>query len=432
MSQHANAITIGSDSEDDLMIIESASAPPAARPTASTGTSRINNANANGDTTSNDDLEITNVVQVRPPPQGRRTVIFHTPDGSMVIRGDESVRERRSFENQNVVRQPSRSAHHRPLRAGSRYHSLNRRNNNSNNNNNNNNTRSNLPTGRPIAVTPNARRRQEDEDYWNRYHSHIEREYPGWGGDGYSGGGDDDFVDEGEDEDEDEDDPDYNGYFGDYENEALARNLFDSFSREILLNLGRAGHLSVRSASGNGEIPENVMQMIEQTERNDFDLKQKSNLNATYKIENSLLAKATRVRTPFTVSIEEDEEYVCLLCGVVLGVGIPDSFKRDDSPLEQLQEKSDVQAPYQAVKLVTDADRDFSKRIFIARCGHTYCGRCVRNITSVREVLKQSKKKVKKNEKSITNPFIYAPLKCVGDECKAPFRAKIPFNEIFP
>lgn len=181
------------------------------------------------------------------------------------------------------------------------------------------------------------------------------------------------------------------------------------------------------------QVDQHIMNIIEQREREETEKKILRNTSATESHKKLRLERIQQIKTPFTTKIDTDEDYVCTLCGVTLGEGVPNDFKGNVSNtlLPVLQEQNDVQAPYQAISMVTDADRDLSKRIFMSSCGHTYCGRCVKNISNVGAVLKQMKPKPKSTDNSIGNPYIYAPPKCVGPDCKVNLRSRTRFWEVF-
>lgn len=187
-------------------------------------------------------------------------------------------------------------------------------------------------------------------------------------------------------------------------------------------------------AGGDGvEIGQDIMAMLERRDNADFDARSKKNQQATQLLETKIDEAAQQTSSPFTSSIDPDEEYVCVLCGVTLGLGLPEDFSGDKSGsiFAQAQERYDVTAPYQVTKLITDVDRDLSKRIFFAGCGHTYCGRCVKNIANVRELTKAQKLKIKKTDQTIENPYVYAPARCVAENCNTTLRGRKGFQEAF-
>ncbi|CDR41018.1 CYFA0S06e00298g1_1 [Cyberlindnera fabianii] len=189
-----------------------------------------------------------------------------------------------------------------------------------------------------------------------------------------------------------------------------------------------------QNADAGDAIPPDVMAAIQASEERVINKKIEVNYEATKKVQSDIQDRINNIKEPYTCAISEDEEYACVLCGVTLGGGIPSDFAppKLTKPLAALQEKNDVQAPYEAMKLVTDVDRDLSKRIFSARCGHTYCGRCVKNISNVKGSMKEVRKKgIKRTDNVIDNPFVYAPLKCVGGDCQQRLGGRTAFFELF-
>ncbi|KAH3682465.1 hypothetical protein WICPIJ_006558 [Wickerhamomyces pijperi] len=232
------------------------------------------------------------------------------------------------------------------------------------------------------------------------------------------------FVDEDYDDYEEENDADYFPGMG------MDFDPRDQLPIHRLLNMGMFGGFP----NGNrDEIGQDIMAMLERRDNADFDARAKKNQQLTEIHQKKIQGASESLKSPYTSTIEEDEEYVCVLCGVVLGVGIPDGFKgdRSNSILVQLQEKYDVLAPYQASKLISDVDSDLSKRIFFAKCGHTYCGRCVKNISNFKTPPRTKKSKGGADENSIDNPRVFAPGKCVADDCGSGLKGKTKFQEAF-
>lgn len=189
-----------------------------------------------------------------------------------------------------------------------------------------------------------------------------------------------------------------------------------------------------RFVRGDEEIDQGILNLIERREEAERDRVISKNLLAVEGVEKDLNQRLENLPQPFTSTIKEDEDYVCPLCNVVLGEGIPELFVGNKQKLElsDLQSSNDCKAPYEAMNLVTDADRDLSKRVFVSTCGHTYCGRCVRNFSSVKSHLKNSKfVKKRKTENDIENPFVYAPSRCTVDGCNATMVAKKRFHEVY-
>lgn len=134
----------------------------------------------------------------------------------------------------------------------------------------------------------------------------------------------------------------------------------------------------------------------------------------------------------YTNSITPDETLMCELCGVELGEGIPADFKPDlryDEKLAEYAGEFRVNAPWFCIRQCFEADIELSKRVFAAKCGHVFCGRCIKNIGN-RLPGRLSKKK--SEELSITNPQISAPRKCPAKDCGIAFtKGKKTFSELF-
>ncbi|SCU93795.1 LAMI_0E15610g1_1 [Lachancea mirantina] len=126
---------------------------------------------------------------------------------------------------------------------------------------------------------------------------------------------------------------------------------------------------------------------------------------------------------------------ICTLCGVELGFGIPESFtgigpSDKGVSFEALQARYDVHCPYRTLARPTEADRDLSRRIFVASCGHAYCGRCRARISSAREFNRASKKTLGKFY-GASHPDNYGPKRCVAEQCDNNIRAKGKMREVF-
>ncbi|PSK41421.1 hypothetical protein C7M61_001103 [Candidozyma pseudohaemuli] len=133
-----------------------------------------------------------------------------------------------------------------------------------------------------------------------------------------------------------------------------------------------------------------------------------------------------------TTNITPTENLLCELCGIQLGEGIPDDFIPDpkyNRHLSKYVADNKVQAPWFCVTQCLESDRALSKRVFVGKCGHVFCGRCIKNIGN-RAPGRRSKKK--DQEVSIDNPMISAPRKCPAADCSHQFsRGKRAFTELF-
>ncbi|CCE61510.1 hypothetical protein TPHA_0A04370 [Tetrapisispora phaffii CBS 4417] len=142
---------------------------------------------------------------------------------------------------------------------------------------------------------------------------------------------------------------------------------------------------------------------------------------------------------------------VCCLCGVELGIGIPETFagiSAEDKKLECFKDiatKYGFSCPYQTMVRPTELDRDLSRRTFISNCGHAFCGRCYNRIHLAKAETK------KNNGRDITNkltrlsqsnrispvilgslnPDNYGPKICPGSDCKYQIRARTKMREAY-
>ncbi|CAI4057776.1 hypothetical protein SKDZ_04G2200 [Saccharomyces kudriavzevii ZP591] len=126
---------------------------------------------------------------------------------------------------------------------------------------------------------------------------------------------------------------------------------------------------------------------------------------------------------------------VCCLCGVELGVGIPDDFigmnqKDRGISFEGLVSKYKFHCPYQTLARPSMLDRDLSRRTFIAACGHAYCGRCFARIDNAKKKSKTPKKKLASLRGS-AHPDNYGPKFCPAESCKKPIRSRGRLKEVY-
>lgn len=133
-----------------------------------------------------------------------------------------------------------------------------------------------------------------------------------------------------------------------------------------------------------------------------------------------------------TTNIDPKDNLLCELCGIQLGEGIPDDFKPNpkyDKDLEKYAKEFQVQAPWFCMTQCLEADRALSKRVFVAKCGHVFCGRCIKNIGN-RPPGRRPKKQT--TQISLDNPLISAPRRCPASGCSHQFsRGKRAFTELF-
>lgn len=131
----------------------------------------------------------------------------------------------------------------------------------------------------------------------------------------------------------------------------------------------------------------------------------------------------------FSHDIHASSNICCVLCGVTLGEGIPEDFEPDSAyndNIEYYRSLADVQAPWFCIKECFETDIDLSKRVFACKCGHVYCGRCVKNIGN-----RPTRKKSTCKNITIDNPLVSAPYKCVVENCNTSFKGKKFFTEVY-
>lgn len=201
-----------------------------------------------------------------------------------------------------------------------------------------------------------------------------------------------------------------------------ANTTFEQFELPFLLG----------AAGGDGDeataMERSIMERIER--ENDRDLDGKLRLENVYNTK-QLKAKqqiAAGELRGYTNSISGATPFTCELCGVQLGSGIPGDFSvspKYDACLERYSRLYRVQAPWFCSRMILAADIDLSKRVFVAKCGHVYCGRCIKNIGN-RPRNKRATKKL-----TIDNPGIFAPKRCPAPQCNVEFRGKRTFTELY-
>lgn len=133
----------------------------------------------------------------------------------------------------------------------------------------------------------------------------------------------------------------------------------------------------------------------------------------------------------YTNDIKPESNICCDLCGIILGEGIPNDFKPDvyyneEENFKKFCEDYKVQAPWFCIRQCLPVDIDLSKRVFVAKCGHIYCGRCVKNIGN-----RPSGRRKQNQKLTIDNPLVYAPRKCTNFECNLSFTGKKSFTELY-
>lgn len=232
--------------------------------------------------------------------------------------------------------------------------------------------------------------------------------------------------------------------------------------------LGYDDYAAVEEEYGGGdgnaddERTQNIINMIQEREERERDSRTKNFMAKSKPLQDSIIQKAQALPNGYssnfetvpktklnivkngveeTIFVEDDdisEKYedvpACTLCGVELGVGIPDDYdcivsEDRGSSFEALKSKYKFHCPYQTLARPSQLDRDLSKRTFIALCGHTYCGRCVARIDNARS-RKLSKRKLAELT-GPSHPDNYGPRVCPAEGCRALVRARGKIKEIY-
>ncbi|CCK72208.1 SUMO-targeted ubiquitin ligase complex subunit SLX5 KNAG_0J01270 [Huiozyma naganishii CBS 8797] len=200
---------------------------------------------------------------------------------------------------------------------------------------------------------------------------------------------------------------------------------------------------------------QNIISMIQEREDTERDTRVKNFTDKSKPLLKSILKEAKSLPSNYSASFhypsspskpqipggstsetaESEEVSCCVLCGSELGVGIPDSFigrSAEDRDLDfsSLISKYSFPCPYQSLIRPNQLDRDLSKRTFMSKCGHVYCGRCFARIDNAKAKSKISKKELA-SLKGCSNPNIYGPRICVADGCTAVIRAKARLRELY-
>ncbi|GAV51651.1 hypothetical protein ZYGR_0AF01220 [Zygosaccharomyces rouxii] len=211
------------------------------------------------------------------------------------------------------------------------------------------------------------------------------------------------------------------------------------------------------------ESTQSIVSMIQEREEREHDCRTKKYMEKTRDQQQSFVQRAMELPDGYsasfdtepkikldivrdgkeeTVVVKDDsvsdqwlEVPVCTLCGVELGVGIPDDFegitKMDRGvSFECLVYKYQFHCPYQTLARPSQLDRDLSRRTFVAPCGHTYCGRCFARIDNARGKSRMAKRKLAQLKGS-AHPDNYGPKICPAKGCKSPIRTRGKMREAF-
>lgn len=173
-----------------------------------------------------------------------------------------------------------------------------------------------------------------------------------------------------------------------------------------------------------------VLEAIRRSEERDMDKKLEKEDQINRKTLEKKQEAAKDSVEGYTSTISTEDNYVCELCAVVLGEGIPLDFKPDikyDDKIDEHAAKLRTNAPWFCIRLCFETDIELLKRVFAAKCGHVFCGRCIKNIAN-RPLLKGRKRNEQSN---ILNPRVSSPRKCPVKDCGASFMGKKTFTELY-
>lgn len=211
------------------------------------------------------------------------------------------------------------------------------------------------------------------------------------------------------------------------------------FRRAITFRFGE-GHALVQLLLGNGELPEfedtnfntmnrSIMERIERDNEQEMDRRLETENKFNRKTMLDKKAQIKKEVKGYSNDINEADNLGCELCGVTLGEGIPQDFKSNpkyNKDYDKYHKEFGVNAPWFCSLLITDVDKDLSKRVFLSKCGHIYCGRCIKNIGN-----RPRGKNKNKNIMNMENYAIYSPSTCPAIGCEHKFRGKKSFIELY-
>lgn len=200
---------------------------------------------------------------------------------------------------------------------------------------------------------------------------------------------------------------------------------------EIMFQQQRALFRMFHSFSPPDEVSSAIMERLEREDESQLDRKIESENRHNRKLLLQKQYVAKDEAAGHTNDVAPGTNLLCELCGVVLGEGIPADFQPDpqyDDELQAHAARCHVNAPWFCVRQCFDTDIQLSKRVFMAKCGHAFCGRCIKNIGN-----RPPGRRMKKQEQfSILNPHISAPRKCPAAGCGSTFnKAKRTFTELY-
>lgn len=171
-----------------------------------------------------------------------------------------------------------------------------------------------------------------------------------------------------------------------------------------------------------------IMERIDRENDRDLDGKLRQENKYNTKQLHAKQAIAANEQHGYTNDINSQTAFTCELCAVPLGTGIPEEFTPNpkyDANLERYSRLYRVQAPWFCSRQISPVDIDLSKRVFVAKCGHVYCGRCIKNIGN------RPRQKRASKQLTIENPGLSCPRRCPAPECNLEFRGKRTFTELY-
>ncbi|RCK54859.1 hypothetical protein Cantr_03830 [Candida viswanathii] len=202
-------------------------------------------------------------------------------------------------------------------------------------------------------------------------------------------------------------------------------------NRILHSGLGFLVHSVAAGGDFDADIESSIMRRIEEDTNRTINSRMASEAAFNKKVVEEREKQIAKEKPTHTSTISKDEHLVCELCNVELGEGVPEDFEGDsryDGKLMHYCQEYQCTAPWFCVYPFTEVDIELSKRVFISKCGHMFCGRCVKNIGNRPKRSRKGSKEAKLE--SIKNPNIYAPLKCPEPDCGKRFTPR-SFTEIY-
>ncbi|KAK6461904.1 hypothetical protein DFJ63DRAFT_206243 [Scheffersomyces coipomensis] len=176
------------------------------------------------------------------------------------------------------------------------------------------------------------------------------------------------------------------------------------------------------------ETENSIMQRIERDNEHELDNRITRERNFNKRILEDKQQSIKEEKSGYVNDIKSSSNLCCEVCAIILGEGIPSDFKPNIAYNENYQkyvQQYRVNAPWFCITQCSPVDIELSKRIFVAKCGHVYCGRCVKNIGN-----RPRKTKSTPSGYTIHNPQVYAPHSCAAKDCQKRLTPK-SFTELY-